>query len=106
MRLSEAAAFWPGRGKTIQTQKNTMFNRHRKLRMEQMEAREMFSITPLSVNTTFDQVIDGGGGSIGNIPVSQGLNLSSRPGAPATLFLDFNGHHQIESWLGRRDFTT
>src|SRR3954470_23817241 len=85
-----------------------MANRFRKLRMEQMEAREMFSVTPISglINTVGDQAIDGGGGTVGNIPVSQGLALSSRPGAPATLFLDFNGHHQIESWLGRSDFTT
>lgn len=32
----------------------------------------------------------------GYISVVQELNLNSRPGAPATLFLDFNGHYQTE----------
>jgi hypothetical protein len=35
-----------------------------------------------------------------SIPVDQGLPLNSLPGAPATLFLDFDGHFQPEPMVG------
>lgn len=56
-----------------------------------------FTTSPLTgtfSGTTAGMVDDGHAPT--SIPVVQELNLNSKPGAPATLFLDFNGHFQRE----------
>jgi hypothetical protein len=66
--------------------------------MEQMEARQMMAVDFAAIGTlaTTELTADASGTVQTPITISNELNLSSLPGAPATLFLDFNGHIQHE----------
>jgi hypothetical protein len=107
-----------------------MSARFRKLRMEQMEARQMMAVTGLIGNLTdkmasvssgpdlvttssgTDVVVtdgmapgeDDGGGVAASIPITNELPLNSLPGAPASLYLDFNGHFQAEGMFDTLGF--
>jgi hypothetical protein len=67
-------------------------------RFETLEDRRMMAHTAMAdvFGGTEGVYAPEGSTPSGYISVVQELNLNSRPGAPATLFLDFNGHYQTE----------
>src|SRR5688572_28154957 len=72
----------------------------RRFSLERLEARQMMATFTANLGA-FD--LDGGvlapadPPPLGNISVVHEFPLSSKPGAPVTLFLDFNGHFQHEN---------
>jgi hypothetical protein len=77
----------------------------RGLRVESLEGRQMMAVFPTggTVGTFNEELVEDPGPPPGYISVVNEFNLNSKPGAPATLFLDFNGHYQTESvgdWHG------
>jgi len=78
-------------------------NRSRKLRIEQFEARQMMAGDFGAAGGIVAGEVVQADTAPKSIPVVQELNLNSLPGAAATLFLDFNGHFQQESFIDTLD---
>jgi hypothetical protein len=83
-------------------------NRSRKCRIEMMEAREMMAgdfgaLADVAVATSGEMALPDDP-LPGYISTVQEFNLNSLPGAPHTLFLDFNGHFQAESMFDAAGF--